>query len=177
MNTTFTGSSRREEAQIDSENRRRFKASLRRLLLATLLLPCLTGCRGFDTQKYTAYPPAKAAQLEAESKIVLDVKCTKLLSRADYSLRETLLMLAPRAKIYKSDAAFVVQRVVKGEFAEKEIVVHYLREPTPEQCNVLGIVHQPLSFTNDMRFRIGFDRIASTGKLRKLRIVFPPNVR
>ena len=148
------------------------------LPLLLLLLICLTGCRGFDTQKYTAYPPAKAVQLEADSKIVVDVKCTKLLTSADYTLGENLLMTAPHAKKYKSDAAFAVQRVIKGDFTGKEIIAHYLREPTLEQCNVLGIVHQPLSFTNDMRFRIGFDKISPhSGKLRNLRIVFPPSAK
>ena len=146
-------------------------------LCALVGLACITGCRGINTQKYAAYPPAKAAELEAESKIVLDVKCTKLLTAADYNLSENLSLLAPMPQAYKSDAVLKVQQVVKGDFTDKEVLVHYLHEPTLEQARVLGINHQVLSFTNDMRFRIGFDRISSTGKVRKLRIVFPPGAK
>lgn len=79
-------------------------------------------------------------------------------AEADYNLRENLSMLAPQPKHWKYDMTLQVERVVKGEFAGKTLELHWLREPTKEQYDSLGISPSAMFiFTNGTPFRIGFD--------------------
>jgi len=144
------------------------------------LLPCLalvlsgglffTGCRGMGTQQFTAFAPAQSHELETSSRIVLDVTCTQLWKLADYDLRENLSMLAPPPKRWKYDMTLQVERVVKGEFDDKTLELHWLREPTKEQYESLGISPSVFfSFTNGMPLRIGFDG-RSGEQLKNLKI-------
>jgi hypothetical protein len=117
-----------------------------------------TGCRGMGTQQFTAFAPVQSHELETSSRIVLDVTCTQLWKQADYDLWENLSMLAPQPKRWKYDMTLQVERVVKGEFDEKTIQIRWLREPTIEQRNSLGISQSwPFGITNGTSLRIGFD--------------------
>jgi hypothetical protein len=131
----------------------------------------LTGCRGMGTQQFTAFAPAQSHELESSSRIVLDVICTQLWEQADYNLRENLSMLAPQPKQWKFDMTLQVERVVKGEFDDKTLQLHWLREPTKEQYESLGISPSAfLSFTNGTPLRIGFDG-RSGDQLKNLKIM------
>ncbi len=117
-----------------------------------------TGCRGMGTQQFTAFAPAQSHELEISSRIVLDVMCRMQTAKADYNLRENLSMLAPTPKHWKYDMTLQVERVVKGEFDDKTLELHWLREPTKEQYKSLGISPSVFfSFTNGTPLRIGFD--------------------
>jgi hypothetical protein len=112
------------------------------------------GCRGIGTQQFT---PAQSHKLETSSHIVLDVVCVGEMKSADYNLHENLSMLAPMPKHWKYDMTLQVERVVKGEFDDKTIQLHWLREPTKEQCESLGISPSAtFSFTNGTSLRISF---------------------
>jgi hypothetical protein len=129
------------------------------------------GCRGMGTQSFTAFAPAQTHKLESSSQIVLDVICSNVMARADYNLRENLSMLAPQPKRWKYDMTLQVERVVKGEFEEKTLEIHGLREPTKEQYNSLGISSSAIfNFTNGMPLRIGFDTLFGE-QLRNLKIM------
>ena len=118
----------------------------------------LTGCRGIGTQQFTAFAPAQSHELETSSRIVLDVMCRMQTAKADYNLRENLTMLAPMPKHWKYDMTLQVERVVKGEFDDKTLELHWLREPTKEQYESFGISPSAIfSFTNGTPLRIGFD--------------------
>src|SRR6185369_11140918 len=122
---------------------------------------CFIGCHGIGTQRFTAFPPQQAAELENSSHIVIDTTCHVETMRADYNLRENLSMLAPRPKHWKADLTLKVDRVVKGSINKDLLQIHWLHEPTDEQCAVLGISQQPRSgfrgITNGTSWRIGFD--------------------
>ncbi len=91
--------------------------------------------------------------------------------KADYDLRENLSMLAPMPKHWKYDMTLQVERVVKGEFDDKTLELHWLREPTKEQYESLGISPSAFfSFTNGTPLRIGFDG-RSGEQLRNLKIM------
>src|ERR1017187_5766781 len=128
-----------------------------RLLLVPCLVLVVTGCRGIGTQRFTAFAPSQGQELAESSRVVLDGKCAINVTRADYSLCENLHMLAPRPKRWKFDMTLSVDRVVKGEFSEQTIQVHWLRNPTQTQSKTLGIPYIPFEpFTNGMPLRIGF---------------------
>ena len=116
------------------------------------------GCHGIGTQRFTAFTPSQAHELETSSRIVLDVIPKIKMTKADYNLRENLSMLAPMPKHWKADVTLTVEHVVKGDFKENTIELHDLREPTKEQSDLLGISPSTfLSFTNRQPLRIGFD--------------------
>jgi hypothetical protein len=73
------------------------RATERFLLLLCLVL-VVTGCRGIGTQRFTAFAPSQGQELVESSRVVLDGKCTSNVTRADYSLCESLQMLAPMPK-------------------------------------------------------------------------------
>jgi len=133
-----------------------------------------TGCRGMGTQSFTAFAPRQTQELEASSQTVLDVTCMGGWTRADYNLWENLSMLAPRPKRWKSDLTLQVERVRKGEFHDKTLQLHWLREPTREQCCLLGV--PPAWFfgsTNGTPLRISFD--GRYGKcFKNLKIIVRP---
>jgi hypothetical protein len=130
-----------------------------------------TGCRGIGTQRFMAVAPAQSHDLEISSRIVLDVTCRLQTEQADYNLWENLSMLAPMPKHWKYDMTLQVERVVKGEFDDKTLELHWLREPTKEQYNSLGITPSEfLSFTNGTPLRIGFDG-RSGEQLKNLKIM------
>lgn len=145
-----------------------------------------TGCRGIGTQQFTAFAPTQSRELETSSRIVLDVTCRQQTAMADYDLWENLSMLAPVPKRWKYDTTLQVERVVKGDFAEKTVQLHWLREPTSQQFNSLGVSPNagipPDSwsvllgselFTNGTPLRIGFD--GHYGKqFRNLKIMVRP---
>ena len=117
-----------------------------------------TGCRGIGTQRFMAFAPAQSHDLETSSRVVLDVICRQQMANADYNLWENLSMLAPNSKHWKYDMTLQVERVVKGEFEDKTLELHWLREPTKEQYDSLGISPSAFfSFTNGTPLRIGFD--------------------
>ena len=133
-----------------------------RLLILPCLILLLAGCRGIGTQSFTAFTPSQAQELTASSRTVLDVRCTAAMSQADYNLYENLQMLAPMPKRFKLDVTFQVERVVKGEFSEQTLKLHWLRDPTKRQYETLGILRRDgfaagFVFTNGMPLRIGFD--------------------
>ena len=131
----------------------------------------LTGCRGMGTQQFTAFAPTQSHELETSSRIVLDVTGRLQWTKADYDLRENLSMLAPMPKHWKYDMTLQVERVVKGEFDDKTLELHWLREPTKEQYESLGISPSAFfSFTNGTPLRIGFDG-RSGEQLRNLKIL------
>jgi hypothetical protein len=130
-----------------------------------------TGCRGIGTQQFTAFAPAQAHELETSSRIVLDVTCRQQMAKADYNLWENLSMLAPKLKHWKLDLTLQVERVVKGEFDDKTLELHWLREPTKEQYDSLGISPAEMfNFTNGTPLRIGFDG-RSGEQLKNLKIM------
>jgi hypothetical protein len=133
-----------------------------------------TGCRGMGTQSFTALAPAQAHELEASSQTVLDVTCSSVMAQADYNLWENFSMLAPMPKHWKYDMTLRVERVVKGEFDEKTLQLHGLREPTSEQRGLLGVSSAwPFGITNGMPLRISFD--GRSGKqLNNLKITVRP---
>jgi hypothetical protein len=133
-----------------------------------------TSCRDFGTQPFTAFAPSQASELKTSSRIVLDVTLTQLWKQADYNLRENLSMLAPQPEQWKYDMTLHVERVVKGEFKEKRLEIHGLREPTGEQRNLLGVSSSwPFEITNGTCLRIGFD--GRSGKqLKNLEIMMEP---
>jgi len=129
-----------------------------------------TSCRGMGTQRFTAISPPQSHELDTSSRIVLDVVCTQVWKRADYNLWENLSMLAPMPKHWKYDITLQVERVVKGEFDDKTLQLHWLREPTKEQYDSLGISPSAIfSFTNRTPLRIGFDG-RSGDQLKNLKI-------
>jgi hypothetical protein len=133
-----------------------------------------TGCRGIGTQRFTAFAPAQTHELGTSSRIVLDVTGRQQWKIADYSLWENLSMLAPMPKHWKYDMTLQVERVVKGEFDDKTLELHWLREPTKEQYDSLGISPAAMfSFTNGTPLRIGFDG-RSGEQLRNLKIMIRP---
>jgi hypothetical protein len=134
----------------------------------------LTGCRGMGTQSFTALAPAQAHELETSSQTVLDVTCIQLWKLADYNLRENLSMLAPMPKRWKYDMTLQVECVVKGEFDEKKLQLHWLREPTSEQRGLLGVSPSwPFGITKGTLLRISFD--GRSGKqLKNLKITVRP---
>jgi hypothetical protein len=144
------------------------------ILCLALVLSCglfFTGCRSIGTQRFTAFAPAQSHELETSSRIVLDVTCRQQMAQADYDLHENLSMLAPKPDRWKLDLTLQVERVVKGEFDGQTIQLHWLREPTKEQCELLGISPSaPFSFTNGTPLRIGFDG-SSGEQLRNLKII------
>jgi len=83
-------------------------------------------------------------------------------------------MLAPIPKRTKLDITFKVERVVKGSFEDQTLRVHWLRSPSKEQSETLGLPYYggfDHGFTNGMPLRIGFDQHAGE-QLRNARIVF-----
>jgi hypothetical protein len=129
-----------------------------------------TGCRGIGTQQFTAFAPAQSHELETSSRIVLDVVFEQQMAEADYNLWENLQIGAPIPKRWKYDMTLQVERVVKGNFDEKTIQLHSLREPTGKQLDSLGVFPDagippdswsgllgPQLFTNGTPLRIGFD--------------------
>jgi hypothetical protein len=105
------------------------------------------------------------------SRVVLDGKCTSNVTRADYSLWENLQMLAPMPKRWKFDMTLSVERVVKGEFGEQTLQIHWLRNPTQTQSKTLGIPYNPHEpFTNGTPLRVGFSA-RSGQRLRDLKIL------
>jgi hypothetical protein len=133
-----------------------------------------TGCRSVGTQSFTAFAPAQSHELETSSRIVLDVTCRQQTEQADYNLWENFPMLAPIPKHWKYDMTLQVERVVKGEFDDKTLELHWLREPTKEQYESLGISPSAMfSFTNGTPLRIGFDG-RSGEQLRNLKIMIRP---
>ena len=69
-------------------------------------------------------------------------------------------MLAPTPKRTKLDVTLQVEQVVRGEFLDHTLQLHWLRSPTEEQSKMLGIPHgggYDFGFTNGMPLRIGFD--------------------
>jgi len=130
-----------------------------------------TGCRGMGTQQFTAFAPAQSYELETTSRIVLDVTCRLQTEQADYNLWDNLSMLAPMPKHWKYEMTLQVERVVKGEFDDKTLQLHWLREPTQEQYESLGISPSAFfSFTNATPLRIGFDG-RSGEQLKNLKIM------
>jgi hypothetical protein len=130
-----------------------------------------TGCRGIGTQQFTAFAPAQSHKLETSSHIVLDVTCTEIWKWADYNLWENLSVGAPMPKHWKYDMTLQVERVVKGEFHEKTLELHWLREPTKEQYESLGISPSAMfNFTNGIPLQIGFDG-RSGDQLKNLKIM------
>jgi len=141
-------------------------------VIATGLL--FTGCRGMGTQSFTAFAPAQAHELEASSQTVLDVTCSNVMAQADYNLWENLSMLAPMPKYWEYDMTLQVERVVKGDFDEKTIELHWLREPTRAQRNVLRVSETwPFGITNGTRLRISFEG-RSGSYLKNLKIMIRP---
>jgi hypothetical protein len=131
----------------------------------------LTSCRGIGTQQFTAFNPTQSHELETSSSIVLDVTCQQQTAKADYNLVENLSMLAPKPKRWKLDLTLQVERVVKGEFDDKTLQLHWLREPTKEQYDSLGISPSAIfSFTNGTPLQIGFDG-RSGEQLKNLKII------
>jgi hypothetical protein len=117
-----------------------------------------TGCRGMGTQRFKAFAPAQSHELETSSHVVLDVTCQQRTAEADYNLWENLSMLAPKPKRWKLDLTLQVKRVVKGEFDDKTLELHWLREPTKKQYDSLGISPSAMfNFTNGTHLRIGFN--------------------
>jgi hypothetical protein len=130
----------------------------------------LTSGSGIGTQRFTAFAPAPSHELEISSHIVLDVTGQLHWMMADYDLWENLSMLAPMPKRWKYDLTLQVERVVKGEFDDKTLELHWLREPTKEQYESLGISPSTFfSFTNGTPLRIGFDG-CSGDQLKNLKI-------
>ncbi len=136
-----------------------------------ILLPLLIGCRGMGTHRFTAFAPSQTHELAQSSRVLLDVRCTNVTVRADYNLWENLHMLAPMPKRWKFDMTLLVERVVEGEFREQSLQLHWLRNPTPEQKETLGLHNSGgFVFTNGMPLRIGFDS-RSDEKLRNLKLM------
>ncbi|EEF63221.1 hypothetical protein [Pedosphaera parvula] len=146
------------------------------LWLLICLLPIVVGCRGLGTQRYTAVAADKMEWLAASSRIVLEVRCTNVVEMADYNLRENLSMLGPLAKRWKFDLTANVERVVQGEFPARTLQIHWLRSPTQEQSEILGVPYSSgeeisdnprssegkvattsIPFTDGMALRLGFD--------------------
>ena len=122
------------------------------------------------TQQFTAFAPAQSYELENSSRIVLDVVFEQQMAEADYSLWENLQIGPPIPKRWKYDMTLQVERVVKGDFDEKTVQLHSLREPNGQQLDSLGIPANagmppdswsvllgPELFTNGTPLRIGFD--------------------
>ena len=83
-------------------------------------------------------------------------------------------MLAPMPKRWKLDMKLEVEHVVEGEFSDPALQLHWLRDPTPEQSETLGISYRGSSaFTNGMPLRIGFDG-RSRQRFRHLKILIRP---
>jgi len=147
------------------------------LLILALVLSggfILTGCRGMGTQSFIVIAPAQAQELEASSQTVLDVTCIRQTKRADYNLWENLSMLAPTPKCLKYDMTLQVERVVKGEFNEKTLQLHWLREPTSEQRGLLGVSQDwPFGIAKSTTLRISFDGY-SGNQLKNLKITVRP---
>lgn len=123
------------------------------------------------TDRFTAFAPSQTHELAKSSRVLLDVRCTNVTVRADYNLWENLHMLAPIPKRWKIDLTLQVELVVKGEFSEQSLQVHWLRSPTREQRETLGLPYQGgFVFTNGMPLRIGFDS-RSDKKLRNLKLM------
>jgi hypothetical protein len=130
-----------------------------------------TGCRSIGTQQFTAISPAQSHELETSSSIVLDVTSRLQMAQANYDLWENLSMLAPMPKHWKYDMTLHIERVIKGEFDDKTLELHWLREPTKEQYESLGISPSAFfSFTNETPLRIGFDG-RSGEQLKNLKIM------
>ena len=137
----------------------------------TLVAALLVGCRGLGTQRFTAFAPSQTHKLVESSRVVLEVRCTNVTVRADYNLWENLQMLAPMPKRRKIDMSLQVERVVQGEFTEPSMHVHWLREPTQEQSEILGVARRGGSaFMNGIRLRVGFDSY-SDRHLRNLKLM------
>jgi len=126
------------------------------LMALPWLILLLAGCRGVGTQRFTAFAPCQAQVLVTSSRTVLDVRCANLTEWADYSFWENLQMLAPTPKRWKLEMTLQVERVVAGDFGGQTLHLHWLRHPTQEQSETLGIPHRG-GFTNGMPLRIGFD--------------------
>ena len=102
---------------------------------------------------------------------MLDVTSQLQWTKANYDFGENLSMLAPNPKHWKYDMTLQVARVVKGEFDDKTFELHWLREPTKEQYESLGISPSAFfSFTNGTLLRIGFDG-RSGEQLKNLKIM------
>ena len=128
------------------------------ILALALLIPLFTGCRGLGTQRFTAFAPSQAQELAASSRVVLDVRCTGVTVYPDYNLWENLQMLAPMPRHWKTDLTFAVEHVVRGKFDGQSIRLHWLRDPTPEQSQLLGIAKtNGFAFNTGMPLRLGFD--------------------
>ena len=127
------------------------------------------GCRGMGTQQFKAFAPTQTGELENSSRNVLDVTCVSQTAQADYNLTENLSMLAPKAKYWKLNMTLEVNRVVKGNFDKDMLQIHWLRQPTPEQCAALGTSHQP-PLGDVKHLRIGFDDY-SNGHFKNLKIM------
>lgn len=142
-----------------------------KLLLCFALVLFLIGCRSIGTQRFTAFAPSQTSALENSSRIVLDVVPEIKMVKADYNLRENLSWGAPIPKHWKADVTLTVEHVVKGDFLEKTIELHDLREPTKEQSDLLGIQAQSFfDSTNRTSLRIGFDNY-SDGHFKNLKIM------
>jgi hypothetical protein len=129
------------------------------------------------TQRFTAFASSQAQELAISSRTVLDIKCAHVMGRADYSLCENLHMLAPIPKRTKLDVTLQVERVVEGEFSDQTLQLHWLRNPTHEQSEMLGIPYRGgfyFGFTNGMPLRIGFDA-RSDQHFRHLKILIRHN--
>src|SRR4051794_1855345 len=98
----------------------------KRLLILPWLILLLAGCRGIGTQRFTAFAPSQAQELAASSHTVLDVRCAHVMGRADYNLCENLHMLAPTPKRTKLDVTLHVEQVVRGEFVDQTLQLHWL---------------------------------------------------
>lgn len=134
----------------------------------------LTGCHGIGTQRFTAFAPTQSHELETSSRVVLDVTVRQQTAMADYNLWDNLSMLAPKSEHWKFDATWQVDRVVKGKFEDTTLELHWLREPTKEQCDLLGISPMPAAgFINGTPLRIGFDSLWGK-ELRNLKITTRP---
>ncbi len=144
------------------------------LVVSYSLILIFIGCRGMGTQSFTAFAPEQAGELESSSQTMLDVTCTQFWKRADYNLQENLSMLAPMTKHWKYDMTLQVERVIKGEYKGTTLQLHWLREPTSEQCDLLGISQPwPFGSTNGTPLRIGFDG-HSGEQFKNLKIIVRP---
>ena len=123
-----------------------------------VLVALLAGCRGMGTQGFIALSPSQTHELDSSSHVVLDARCINVTMQADYNLWENLQILAPTPKRWKIDMTLQVERVIQGKFTKPSIEVHWLRYPTEQQCESLGIAYRGVwAFTNGMPLRIGFD--------------------
>jgi len=138
-----------------------------------LISAMLVGCVSLKKQKFTGHSPDELAGFLARNRNVVEVSTRPLKISADYNLREQLSMLAPRARKWKLDVEWTIERVIKGRSAVQTMLVKGLFL-VPEETRKLGLF-EPRSmntFTNGLILWVGFDD-SDGNSFRHLNILKP----